>query len=499
VYASLFSFFFSSVDLIMQTSKPKRVVELALEYLSMRRGNGVGKFSMQKDQFAWAEVPFTLPSEKVKATLLRKRGGIYSARLEEVISPSPDRITPKCVHFGVCGGCRWQHMPYSLQLLQKDHFIRHSFAPLLTAQMGVQPIIPCDLPWNYRNKMEFTFSQNRAKERFLGLVMDASKGKVFHLQECHLVQPWIVEGLKAVRSWWRETDLDAYKPLHNQGSLRNVTFREGVRTGDRMVILMVSGNPDYALTKQHLETFKAFVRAAVEPLQGDAQLSIFLRIQQIAKGMPTQFYEMWLHGADHIRETLQITYSSIKSPLSLNFHISPTAFFQPNTRQAEQLYSTALQLAQIPEGSVVYDLYCGTGTLGICAAQEAKQVVGIELSPESSLDARTNVQLNGLNNVVILTGAVAQILQQIRADNSYPMPDVVMVDPPRVGLEASGIKQLVALMPAKILYISCNPLTQMADVQQLVESGYHMTHMRAVDQFPQTAHIENIVVLQRAV
>lgn len=479
----------------MPKAKPPRIAELDIDYLSMKRGDGIGSYIAQNAQQVWVDVPFTLPGEKVKASLLKKKSGTYHSRLEEVLSPSPDRIAPKCAHFGTCGGCRWQHMPYDRQLSYKEHFIKHVFAPVLMPNTRVHPIIPCDPAWYYRNKMEFSFSQDLKGERYLGLIMDASGGKVFHLTECHIGCPWMVQGVMAVRSWWKESSLQAYHLTANRGALRTLTLREGVSTGDRMVMLTVSGNPDYALKKHDLETFKAFVREAIEPV-GNGDLSIFLRIHQIAKGMPTQFYEMHLYGPDHIREVLQIAPSALEPPLSLSFSISPSAFFQPNTRQAEKLYSAALQMAQIPRGSIVYDLYCGTGTLGICAAKWVKQVVGIEISAESSLDARTNATANGLENVTILTGAVAPLLEEIKRERSFPMPDVVMVDPPRAGLEEAGIKQVVALQATKILYISCNPTTQAADVAALAQQGYRLTEMGAVDQFPHTVHIENIVVLE---
>ena len=148
-----------------------------------------------------------------------------------------------------------------------------------------------------RNKMEFSFSANAAKEHFLGLFMDQGKGKVLNLDECHLVNPWMIDALKSVKGWWDSTDLDAYRPMKNMGSLRTLTLREGQRTGDRMAILTVSGNPDYALNRSHLNSFIACLREKVEP-SGSGKLSIFLRIQQIAKGMTTQFYEMLLYGPD---------------------------------------------------------------------------------------------------------------------------------------------------------------------------------------------------------
>lgn len=327
--------------------------------------------------------------------------------------------------------------------------------------------------------MEFTFSNNAAGTKFLGLVMDSSRGRVLNLTECHLVNPWFVEGLTAVRKWWHESGLLAYRPPHDTGTLRTLILREGVTTGDRLAMLTVSGNPDYALKQHHLDSFVAFLREAIEP--NSQPLSIFLRIQQQMRGQPTQFYEMQLYGPDHIREQM----------LSLQFKISPSAFFQPNTRQAERLYARALEMAQIPENSVVYDLYCGTGTLALCASLSASQVFGVELSPESSLDARENAKANGRLNVNIITGDVGKVL----AEQNLPKPDLVMVDPPRSGLDPTAVKQLLALNCPKILYISCNSVTQAQNIGALI--GYTLKAVQPVDQFPQTPHVENIALLER--
>lgn len=476
------------------TKVPKKQASVQIQSFS-KRGNGLGTFLKGDGASATAEVPFTLPGEQARALLLRKRGGIYSTLLEEVETPSSERIAPKCIHFGTCGGCRWQHMSYERQLAQKESAIRHAFARLLTHKVTVKPIVPCDPPWQYRNKMEFSFSSDATGNRYLGLIMDSSRGKVVNLSVCHLVNPWFVEALTAVRKWWEESGLTAYRPSKDSGSLRTLTLREGMRTGDRMAILTVSGNPDFALKRPQLDSFAAILRHAVEPKE--CSLALFLRIHQIAKGMPTNFYEMQLYGPDYINEELQVACDAALPPTSLKFKISPGAFFQPNTLQAERLYSLALQLADIPKGSVVYDLYCGTGTLGIAASKLASQVIGIELSLESSLDAKTNAQINGCSNVTILPGSVPEVLEKIRKEKSHPLPDVVIVDPPRAGLGPDALRHLTELLPPKILYVSCNPLTQSEDIQVLSEAGYRLVLIQPVDQFPHTPHVENIAILVR--
>lgn len=479
--------------------KAPRYAEVTIEKMS-KSGYGIGVYenlANKEDPRQPIEVPFTLPGDKVEVQVFPKKKGMYQARLKQIITPSPQRVEPKCIHFGSCGGCRWQHIPYAQQLLFKELTVRKSFAKLIDSTVQFHPIIPCDPPWQYRNKMEFSFSDDREKNHYLGLMLNQSRGKVINLQECHLVNPWMIDVLKAVRQWWGESNLEAYHMPSNRGSLRTLITREGITTGDRLVMLTVSGNPDYAMNKQQIESFKAFVREAAEPVNQEQTLSIFLRIQQVVKGSPTNFYEMHLHGLDHIREELQIHDTVEGPPARLKFMISPSAFFQPNTRQAQKLYSKAFQMANIPEGSVVYDLYCGAGALGLCAARRAKQVVGIELSPEASLDARTNAKINNLENVTILTGSVGDVLEQIGSHQHFPLPDAVLVDPPRAGLDPDALKQILKLDAKIVIYISCNPETQALNVEELCSNGYRLKEIQPVDQFPQTVHIENIAILEK--
>lgn len=454
-----------------------------------KKGNGLGQTSKPDGSQKTVEIPFTMPGDKVRFAWTKKRAGTSLGKLEELLLPAPNRQSPRCIHFGVCGGCRWQHVPYEMQLKIKEEIVAKCFADMLPPSLTIAPIIPCDPPWHYRNKMEFSFSSDAAGKPYLGLIMNGSRGKVLNLQECHLVSEWYMPVLKAVRQWWQECGLTAYHPPSNRGSLRTLTVREGLRTGDKMVLLTVSGNPEFALQQGQLDLFTAYLREAIEPWDPNVQLSIFLRIQQAVKGMATSFYEMLLHGSDHIREIL----NPFGQPLT--FSISPSAFFQPNPRQAEKLYARALEMLNPSPNTVIYDLYCGTGTLSICAAKGAKQVIGIELSPESALDARTNIAQNGCKNVSIITGSCAEAVRKIREEKTYPLPDVVMVDPPRSGLDPETISHLLTLAPEKILYISCNPATQAENIQKLTEGGYELQGLQPVDQFPHTPHIENIAVL----
>jgi 23S rRNA (uracil1939-C5)-methyltransferase len=474
-----------------------RLVDIDIHSYS-KKGNGLGIHN-HPDGHVWTvEVPFTMVGDHVHANIIRKRSGRHTAELLEVVSSAPERILPRCSHFGTCGGCRWQHLPYSLQLQKKQALVEGYLSPYLNGETVLYPIMPCESPWQYRNKMEFSFSSNRAQDKFLGLIIDSSGGKVLNLQECHLVQQWFIDALHAVKKWWESSTLQAYHCGKNSGSLRTLTLREGVRTGDRLAMLTVSGNADYALTQGHLNSFVESLRGAIDPtMPSGGQLSVFIRIQQIAKGRPTQFYEMHLYGPDSFRETLLVNPCHAAQNAELQFQISPTAFFQPNTLQAEKLYSRVVEMANLTPDAVVYDLYCGTATLGLCFARYAKAVVSIELVPEAVLDARANAKLNGAENITVLQGSVGTVLQQMRQEQRLPAPELVVVDPPRAGLDSSAIEEIVALQPLKIVYVSCNPATQAENVGALIQAGYRLMAIQPVDQFPQTVHIENIALLER--
>lgn len=433
-------------------------------------GTGSGTFTDGAGNVKVAEVPYTAPGDLVECTIKRKRSGVYPGKLLQVLRPSTERIEAKCIHFGECGGCALQHIPYELQLKYKEEVVRSYFRNF--PEVKSNKILACEKPWGYRNKMEFSFSEDLAGNQYLGLFKAFGKGRVLNLTECHLTSKWFIEILEKVRVWWKGSGLKAYHPMSNKGSLRTLTVRESATTGEHLVMLTVSGVPEYAMKKEQLESFKTLF---------ELDCSVFLRIHQAIKGKPTEFFEMHLAGPEMIFEDLGI-----------KFGISPSAFFQPNTSQAKRLYQKALSLAGLSKDDVVYDLYCGTGTMGLLAAPLVKFVLGVELSPESSLDGRENAKRNNIGNIEIVTGKVEEVLQDT---SKYPPPTVILVDPPRSGLDRRAIEEILRLKAPKVVYISCNPKTQGKDVELLVQGGYRLKELQPVDQFPQTPHIENIAYL----
>lgn len=375
-----------------------------------------------------------------------------------------EAIEPRCRHFKICGGCRFQHIPYDEQLIQKRQFVSDCFG------RSVEKVLPCDPHWHYRNKMEFSFSQAKSGEKFLGLMR--SRGKVENLSECYLAQTWVLDVLSSVREWWLDTPLMAYHPHSNKGYLRTLTFREGVHTGEKMAILTVSDEPCEEQYLRNLTDILSHLN------------SVILRKQIIQKKVPTRFEERILSGKDHIHELLHDAEGR-----SFHFRIKAASFFQPNTYQAETIYQQAVALADLKKQDEVLDLYCGTGSLGIFASPHVSHVTGIEIVPEAVEDAHANIHLNQITNLQVFAGDVGKVLS-----NLSHCPTTVFVDPPRVGLGPTAISHLLNLQPETIVYVSCNPASQAQDCAQL---GYNILHLQPIDQFPHTPHVENIALLKK--
>ncbi len=464
------------------TVPQKKIVEVSIESLSSE-GRGLGVYTLPNKEKRKAEVAFTLPGEKALALLLGKRSGVRQTLLEEIIEASPLRQQHRCPHFAKCGGCQLQHMSYEEQLRWKQQKVEGLFGS------KALPILACPSQFWYRNKMEFTFSENGAGAKFLGLILHNSRGRVIDLSVCYLVNPWFVAVLKQVKTWWEESGLQAYNAHKNSGTLRTLILREGKRTGELMALLTISPLLDGGLKKRHLDSFVEAVQKGVDEAAPLCSLGVVLRIQQTLKGRPTQFYQMLLKGPDTIHEVLEVGGGAY------TFSISPTGFFQPNSEQAEVLFAKALSLAPLDENSVFLDLYCGCGTMGVLASARVKKVVGIEICRESVIDANENIRANRVGNMEVLQGDVGAVLEGLREKGELTGSLTVSVDPPRSGLSPQAIKTLLELRPKHIIYISCNPKTQSENVAAFCQNGYALTAIQPVDQFPQTIHVENIIIL----
>lgn len=482
-----------------KTKLPPAPIELAITEWG-EDFEGIGEFQKPNGPLRKLHVPCTMPGDVIQGCIRSPSKGRHQAHLEHIIAPSSKRITARCPHFGTCGGCRLQHVAQEDQLSLKEGKVRGLLTPLADPATAFASIQPAESMWEYRNKMEFSFSTDAGGQHYLGLMGLQGRGRVINLDVCFLSPPWMVQTLHMMKDWRQAHVLTSYHPCRNTGCLRTLTLRHGFASGDRLAMLTVSGNPEDALCQKAMKDWVARMQelCAVD-MPSAAKLSCFIRIQQVSKGAPTQFYEMLLHGPGEIRETLTVQAKQDQPAHDLNFHIGPTSFFQPNPKQAEKLYSLALQMAQLTPETTVYDLCCGTATLGIAAARFVKRVIGVELSPEALIDAKTNVKLNGYQNVSFHQGDVGAVSMQLAGEALTPGERrVVIVDPPRAGLPDAAHRAIIALSPEQIVSISCNPVSQARDISALKQAGYRLVKVQPVECFPHTPHIENIALLERA-
>lgn len=409
------------------------------------------------------------PGEVAWVELGRRRRGERRGRILSV--DQHKRLSPACPHVASCGGCRTQQWLYRDELAWKQERIETLFPKDAD---NIHPIVAAPTRFGYRNKMEWSFAQDRAGQQFLGLYGRYARG-VISIQACALVHPWMSQGLAATRAWWSKVGLPAFHPHRATGLLRTVTMREGFRTGERMAILLVDGGERESLTP-HLAGWVEAMRPLCKHL--------LLRTQMTCRGVPTWFQQELLMGEEQLQEELHV----LEQPLRVA--ISAPAFFQPNTFAAERIYRRVIQ--ELDPRFPVLDLFAGTGIMGLLAAQAGMEVTAVELVPEACRDAEANAQRNGLSDRYrMICGDATQCVQQHDLRGAQ-----VILDPPRAGCGGMLCEWLVQQKPPRILYLACNPLSQQKDVAWLKGGGYQVESIHPFDQFPNTPHIENLVVLR---
>ncbi len=453
--------------------KPKKNTEQLLKIDNLAfGGEGVGSLDGFK-----IFVPNVAPGDTVKVRLGKIKSRYAEGKLVEVVDPSPKRIQPRCKHFDTCGGCVWQFLSYEEQLKVKEQQVRDSVERLANLDGAlVQPILPSEDPWFYRNKMEFSFGPGAENSAMLGFYPPGYHFEVFDLEECFLQADWTAEIVKKVRDFVNEHKIPIYHSDTHEGLLKNLIVREGKNTGEIMLILVTSTG-----VFEHRDAF-------VELFKNDPRItSIYWTTVYQVPGQPTWREGQLLWGKPTLSEILRL-----ENGQELRFEILPDAFFQTNTHQAERLYSETLKCADIQEQEVVYDLYCGTGTLGLFCAHKAKAVYGIEVNEAAVESARENAQLNKIGNASFFLGSVEERLKSLTEK-----PDVILVDPPRAGLGERVIEDCVAFGAKRIVYVSCNPTTLARDLKFFAQQNYQTKLVQPVDMFPQTHHIECVTLLEK--
>ena len=472
--------------------KPKRpplILELEVEKLAYG-GRGVAR----KDDFVWF-VDGGLPGQRVKAQARRKKRRYGEAFIKEVLRPSKDQIASPCPYFGVCGGCQLQHLDYTAQIAAKGQQVSE-----LLERMGglgglaVESTIGADKLYGYRNKMEFSFANRRwvgdeadglPDNWALGLHVPRRFDKVLEIEACLLQSDRANAVLRTVNAFARSTmtkKLWAYDHKTHQGFWRFLILREGHLTGDLMVNVITSG--------QFGEVGDAVIDELAALIQ-ERHPEVTTLIHGISdKLAQTAFAETSrvLIGSGRITERIG----------DKVFEISPNAFFQTNSRQTETLFKAIAQAAELTGEETVYDLYCGTGAIGIYLANQAKNVLGIEVIPEAVDDARRNAELNGLTNVHFRVGDMKDAIKnRDQLAQKHGAPHVAILDPPRGGTHPKTIQHLMALDAPTIVYVSCNPSILARDMAMLCEKHYTPELIQPVDMFPHTGHVEVVVRLTR--
>ena len=462
--------------------KKGQEIELTIEALAYG-GKGISRY----DNFV-IFVEKSIPGQKVLAYIYRKKKDYAEARIIEILSESSSFTNPKCIHFSTCGGCKAQQLDYAEQVNQKKNQVQHIFE----RQAGINDfvidkVISAEPIYNYRNKMEFTFSKNRwiledepdnVESNFaLGMHIPKRWDKILDIQECHLMPEIGSQIINYVRELAKEFALKPYDQRLHIGFLRYLVFRFGQNTNDLMINLVTS--------YEDLDSLIPLVSKLTNRFPSITSVvnNINTRKADVAFGER----EILLHGEPIVNEKLK----------NLTFQISSNSFFQTNSFMAEKLYEVILDGANLKGEEIAYDLYCGTGSISLFLAQKAKFVYGFDIIVSSIENAEQNAIINNIENVEFNVANLDKYFNNNKSSR-YPKPNVVIVDPPRSGMHKKMTQYLPKLNAETIVYVSCNPSTQARDTKILQLNGYDLVKLTVVDMFPHTPHIETVGIFKKS-
>lgn len=433
----------------------------------------------------------TYPGDRVLAQLTKIKKSYAEAKTVELITPSSIRIKPPCKYFGTCGGCKQQDIGYGIQLLYKEQYVKESFGHIGGLKDYIlEKIIPSENIFYYRNKMEFSFADRKwlnkdeigkdnlpDKNFALGLHIPRIYDKVLDIEECFLQSERSNEILNLTRTFFKERGATIYSTKTHKGYLRNLVIRQTTNTKDLMVNLVTSEENDRAMMDYVTGLTKSIPRL----------ITVINNINIKKASVAVGDYEKIFYGDGFIYDTIG----------DYKFRISANSFFQTNTLQAENLYKTALEFADLKGNEIVYDLYSGTGTIAIYLSDKAEKIYGFESVESAVTDANENAKINNVQNVEFMKADLHKSFMPLIKNKKVPYPEVIIIDPPRSGMHKNTVNDVISLNPGRIVYVSCNPATQARDVKVLADAGYKLSRMRPVDMFPHTYHIENVALLYK--
>lgn len=431
-------------------------------------------------------VPYGAPGDIADIKITRKKHSYAEGHIAEMKRPSPIRVEPKCEHFGLCGGCRWQHLPYEFQISAKQKQVKDALDRIAKVEYPeILPILGSENIYGYRNKMEYTFSnkswltyeQMRSGEEFpdrdaAGFHIPGAFDKVLDIKRCHLQDDLGNKIRLFVKQYCKDNNLPFYDLRGQQGFIRTLMIRIA-STGEVMVVVVVGEDNKDALT--------GLMNSLVENFPEITSLHYVVNLK-VNDSIADQDVILYA-GKPYIEEEME----------GLRFRVGPKSFYQTNSKQAYTLYKVTRDFAELTGSELVYDLYTGTGTIANFVSREASKVIGIEYVEDAIRDARINSEANGVTNTEFYAGDMKDVLtDEFVAEHGRP--DVMIVDPPRVGMHGDVVEVIRNAHPRRIVYVSCNPATQARDLQLLYDL-YRIDAVQPVDMFPHTHHVENVVKL----
>ena len=431
-------------------------------------GSGIGKL----DGYIWF-IKDAVKGDVVEAKAMKMKKSYGFARLMRVITPSPDRIEPACPVARQCGGCQLQAMSYESQLKFKENKVYNNLRRIGGfTDIPFLPIMGMDEPWRYRNKAQFPFGRNKNGEIVTGFYAGRTHD-IIPQEDCLLGVEENKKILESIKEYMIENHVAPYEEETHQGLIRHALIRKGFKTGELMVCVIINGKK-LPRSEKLVEKLCRF----------DGMTSISYSINTDKTNVILGKELVNLYGPGYITDYIG----------DVKYRISPLSFYQVNPVQTEKLYGTALEYAGLTGGEVVWDLYCGIGTISLFLAQKAKKVYGVEIVPQAIDDARENAKLNGLDNVEFFVGKAEEVLpEQYEKNKVYA--DVIVVDPPRKGCDEQCLNTIVTMAPKRVVYVSCDSATLARDLKMLCEKGYEVEKVRCCDMFGWTTHVETVVLL----
>ena len=447
--------------------KKDDLIEVTIEDLS-EEGTGIGKFEGMTFFIKDAVI-----GDRVRAKIMKMKKNYGFARLMEVLTPSPDRVEPLCPVARQCGGCQIQAMSYEAQLAFKTRKVESNLKRIgKFEEIPMESIIGMEDPFHYRNKAQFPFGKNRDGKIITGFYAGRTHS-IIENTSCHLGKEVNEEILEKILAWMNAFHVEPYNEATGKGLMRHSLIRCGFRTGEIMVCLVING--------RKIPGEEALVDS-LKIIPGMTSISLNVNKEKTNVILGREVINLW--GRPYIEDYIG----------EVKYQISPLSFFQVNPVQTERLYGKALEYAGLTGEETVWDLYCGIGTISLFLARKARKVYGVEIIPDAIEDARRNASLNGFTNTEFYVGKAEEVLPE-KYEKEGVRADVIVVDPPRKGCDETLLSTMVKMQPERIVYVSCDSATLARDLRYLCDNGYELKRVCPADMFPQTVHVETVVLL----